>query len=111
MTFRKSLSVFVGLAVAAGGVIIVNQQSEVPTGTRFAVSSFAVYDSLHRAGWDISGSPRWKPDSTAVLFDREGNIPFTPGQLDGLSDLNALVIAESGIVEYLADNNWEVQEE
>lgn len=76
---------------------------------RFAVTTFAVYDSLKDAGWPISPVPTWKPDSSLVLFDVNGDVPFSPEQILALDDLGAVIIAESGIQEYLSSNSWIVE--
>lgn len=106
---RRKISIFVGSAIIAGAVLVVNMDN-TQQGTRYAVAPFAVYETLRNDGWDI-GAPRWKPDGTLVLFDRSGNLPFTPEQIKRLDKLKATIIAESGIAEYLKVNDWNIVEE
>lgn len=107
--FSRPLKVIVGIALAAGGFIFVTLPEDVPVGTRFAITTPAVYDSLLAAGWDIIGNPRYSDDSTQVLFDKQRNVDFTPEELAVLADLDVLVLAQDGVNEYVADNGFTVQ--
>lgn len=52
-------------------------------------------------------SVRWSNDSTAVLLDNHGNIPFDAEEKTTFESLGeVLFIKASEIVEWLNENNW-----
>ena len=75
------------------------------TARDFAVVMPVVYTQLAAAGWDIS-LPIWRPDSTLVLFDRQGNVPFTAEQTAMLDSLGAVRVPEAGVADWLRENGW-----
>jgi hypothetical protein len=105
--FRR-VAIFIGSAVAGGLIYMALPDGSPPENTRFAVADIQVWLIVHdQLRWDVSDYPRWKPDSSKVLFDRNGNIPFTSEQIAVLDSLGATIITEQGISEYLQTNGWE----
>jgi hypothetical protein len=50
--------------------------------------------------------PRWKPDSSLVLVDKAGDVPFSAAEIVLLDSLGAVRISQQDINNYLAVNGW-----
>lgn len=90
-------------------LLTVGSASAIDWDYEYVVAPPAVHSALLTQGWDISPFPRWSPDSTRVLFDRNGNIPFRSGQLDTLrSYLDVEIVPSDSIAEWSEEQGWNV---
>jgi len=71
----------------------------------FAVMSPTDYTAIAETGWNVS-EPIWKPDSMAVMFDKQGNVRFTDDERAVLDSLDALLIPVSEVKNWLVENGW-----
>ena len=66
-----------------------------------------VWETVHDVGWDVNDFPRWKPDSSLVLFDRDGNVPFEEWELNYLKSwLDVTVVGSDTIGVWMEKNDW-----
>jgi hypothetical protein len=74
---------------------------------QFVISPPEAYQNLVASGWEISSQPVWSPDSSLVLFDKQGNVPFTRAELDSLeADSTLTIIADVNIQIWLEEHGW-----
>lgn len=79
-------------------------------GRSFIVSTPADYQFLVNQGWALS-TPIWKPDSSLVLVDKPGNIPFTALENNVLDSLGVQRIPGPLVRDWLLTNEWIEEDE
>jgi len=73
---------------------------------QFIVLTQTQFDHLKDdLGWDI-GEPRRGPDGR-LLTNRNGNVPFAPGEIVHLTELGVAIVMSGEIESWLVENNWE----
>ncbi len=77
----------------------------------FAVMTPENYAACAAQGWTLS-PPVWKPDSTAVLCDKPGNVDFTSAERLTLDSLDAVIIGADTVAAWMQMDGWiqEVEE-
>ena len=75
-------------------------------GRDFAVTTPRVYWHCFDSGWNVVPHPIWKPDSSLVMFDTQGNAEFTDVQKMLLSAWGAEFVDVDSISSWLVKNRW-----
>ena len=74
----------------------------------FAVTPFPVYTGFKAAGWQVSPNPIVSPNGQEVMFDLDGNVPFTESQEREILYSGGRLIPASDVNNWLVSNNWRI---
>lgn len=81
----------------------------VANGREIAIVSPQEYTYISAVGWNVT-SPTFSPDSTLIMFDMQGNVNFPVDLLNSLDSMQAELISERNMKNWLVNNNW-IEEE